>query len=72
MIRIGELFRLLLDLNVTLRYYVRCASLARHLYFRGNAGVGAFRKVYGGSKDNGFAPSHFRVANGNIIRKVSV
>ena len=52
------------------RYYVRCASLARHLYMRGNAGVGAFRKVYGGSKDNGFAPSHFRVANGNIIRKV--
>merc|ERR1712207_11011 len=31
-------------------YYVRCASLARHLYMRGNAGVGAFRKVYGGSK----------------------
>merc|ERR1712187_343651 len=50
-------------------YYIRCASLARHLYMRGNAGVGAFRKVYGGSKDNGFAPSHFRVANGNIIRK---
>merc|ERR1712157_324665 len=50
-------------------FYVRCASLARHLYMRGNAGVGAFRKVYGGSKDNGFAPSHFRVANGNIIRK---
>merc|ERR1712139_214948 len=50
-------------------YYVRCASLARHLYMRGNAGVGAFRKVYGGSKDNGFAPSHFRIANGNIIRK---
>merc|ERR1712174_185172 len=30
-------------------FYVRCASLARHLYMRGNAGVGAFRKVYGGS-----------------------
>merc|ERR1712025_1211314 len=28
-------------------FYVRCASLARHLYMRGNAGVGAFRKVYG-------------------------
>merc|ERR1712013_424791 len=35
-------------------YYIRCASLARHLYMRGNAGVGAFRRVYGGSKDNGF------------------
>merc|ERR1712099_162165 len=50
-------------------YYIRCASLARHLYMRGNAGVGAFRRVYGGSQDNGFAPSHFRQANGNIIRK---
>jgi len=50
-------------------YYIRCASLARHLYSRGNAGVGAFRKVYGGSKDNGTAPSHFHVANGNVIRK---
>merc|ERR1719447_68718 len=39
-------------------YYIRCASLARHLYMRGNAGVGAFRRVYGGSQDNGFAPSH--------------
>ena len=52
-----------------IRYYIRCASLARHLYMRGNAGVGAFRKVYGGSKDNGCAPCHFHVANGNIIRK---
>merc|ERR1712025_10464 len=41
-------------------YYIRCASLARHLYMRGNAGVGAFRRVYGGSQDNGFAPSDFR------------
>merc|ERR1712156_295614 len=39
-------------------YYIRCASLARHLYMRGNAGVGAFRRVYGGCQ-----------ANGNIIRK---
>ena len=56
----------------TFRYYIRCASLARHLYMRGNAGVGAFRRVYGGSQDNGFAPSHFRQANGNIIRKVNL
>merc|ERR1712176_1601406 len=34
-------------------FYVRCASLARHLYMRGNAGVGAFRKVYGGSRHRG-------------------
>merc|ERR1712210_445584 len=35
-------------------FYVRCASRARHLYMRGNAGVG---------------PNHFHVANGNLIRK---
>ncbi len=28
-------------------FYVRCASVARHLYVR-RAGVGALRKVYGG------------------------
>merc|ERR1711890_78398 len=50
-------------------YYIRCASIARHLYVRGGAGVGSFRKVYGGSKDNGTAPSHFRRANGNHLRK---
>ncbi|CBY09040.1 unnamed protein product [Oikopleura dioica] len=50
-------------------FYVRCASLARHLYMRGNAGVGAFRKVYGGSRHRGVAPNHFHVANGNLIRK---
>ena len=66
----SAVFCLCFNSMISSRYYVRCASLARHLYMRGNAGVGAFRKVYGGSKDNGFAPSHFRIANGNIIRKV--
>ena len=30
-------------------YYTRAASIARHLYFRAPAGVGAFTKIYGGN-----------------------
>jgi len=29
-------------------YYIRAASMARHLYLRQGTGVGAFTKVYGG------------------------
>ncbi len=33
------------------------------------AGVGAFRKVFGGRKNNGTAPSHFQVASSSALRK---
>ncbi|CAD6186345.1 unnamed protein product [Caenorhabditis auriculariae] len=49
-------------------FYTRAASLARHLYFR-PAGVGAFKRVYGGNKGRGVAPNHFQTATGNAIRK---
>jgi len=49
-------------------FYVRCASVARHLYVR-RAGVGAFTKIYGEKKRNGVRPGHFRRASSNIIRK---
>ena len=29
-------------------YYIRAASVARHLYIRSPCGVGSFTKVYGG------------------------
>ena len=29
-------------------YYIRAASVARHIYLRRGTGVGAFTKVYGG------------------------
>merc|ERR1711962_1905737 len=31
-------------------FYIRAASTARHLYFRGGVGVNAMRKIYGGRK----------------------
>jgi len=51
-------------------YYVRAASMARKIYLRGGLGVGAFRKIYGGSKDRGTAPSHFARSSGSIARSV--
>jgi len=51
-------------------YYIRAASIARRIYLRGGVGVGAFRKVYGGSKHNGSRPSHFSYASGSIIRHI--
>lgn len=50
-------------------FYVRAASLARHIYLRPGAGVGAMRVVYGGRKNRGTMPSKSAVASGNIIRK---
>jgi len=50
-------------------YYVRTASVVRHLYFRSPAGVGAFTKVYGGRKSNGTTPSHFCRGSSSVIRK---
>ncbi|KAA8494467.1 40S ribosomal protein S19-1 [Porphyridium purpureum] len=49
-------------------YYVRVASLARRVYCRGGTGVGSFAKVYGGTKNNGTRPSHFKKASRSIIR----
>lgn len=50
-------------------FYVRTASLARHIYLRPGAGVGALRMVYGGRKNRGVLPSKHALASGNVIRK---
>mmetsp|Transcript_12967 Transcript_12967/g.39912 ORF Transcript_12967/g.39912 Transcript_12967/m.39912 type:complete len:126 (-) Transcript_12967:142-519(-) len=49
-------------------FYVRVASVARKIYLRQGTGIGAFRKVYGGSKRNGTCPSHFSKGSGSVIR----
>merc|ERR1712042_249528 len=51
-------------------YYVRAASVARHVYLRPNVGVGAVRKIYGGAKRNGTRPSHFCLSSSSVARKV--
>merc|ERR1712126_506064 len=51
-------------------FYVRAASVARHVYLRPNVGVGAVRKIYGGAKRNGTGPNHFCLSSSNVARKV--
>ncbi|KAG0774999.1 hypothetical protein G6F22_013630 [Rhizopus arrhizus] len=51
-------------------YYVRAASVARHIYIRKNVGVGALNKVHGGTVNRGSRPSHHVDASGSVNRKV--
>ncbi|CAI0554810.1 unnamed protein product [Linum tenue] len=51
-------------------YYIRAASMARKVYLRGGLGVGAFRRIYGGSKRNGSRPPHFCKSSGAIARHI--
>ncbi|KAJ4892664.1 40S ribosomal protein S19-1 [Raphanus sativus] len=51
-------------------YYIRAASMARKVYLRGGLGVGAFRRIYGGSKRNGSRPPHFCKSSGGIARHI--
>ena len=41
-------------------YYIRAASVARHLYIRHPCGVGTFTKVYGGMYDRGILTGYYR------------
>ncbi|CAO2833369.1 unnamed protein product [Amaranthus hypochondriacus] len=51
-------------------YYIRAASMARKIYLRGGLGVGAFRRIYGGSKRNGSRPRHFGKSSGGVARHI--
>ena len=48
--------------------YIRAAALARKVYLRPNIGLGALKKIYGGSKNYGTTPCHYVEASGKIIR----
>jgi len=52
-------------------WYIRAASIMRKLYIAGRPlGIERFRVIYGGLKDRGSAPPHFRRAGGSHIRKI--
>jgi small subunit ribosomal protein S19e len=51
-------------------FYVRAASVARHVYLRKSVGVGRLRKVHGSTKNRGSRPSHHVNASGSVDRKV--
>ncbi|KAL2900324.1 40S ribosomal protein S19-2 [Bienertia sinuspersici] len=46
------------------------ASMARKIYLRGGLGVGAFRRIHGGSKRNGSHPPHFGKSRSSIARHI--
>ncbi len=52
------------------RYYVRAASIARHIYLRKHVGIGALKKLHGSSVNRGNRPSHHRDCSGSVQRKV--
>ncbi|KAL0343817.1 UNVERIFIED_CONTAM: 40S ribosomal protein S19-1 [Sesamum angustifolium] len=47
-------------------YYIR----AGRYILRGGLGVGAFRRIYGGSKRNGSRPPHFGKSSGSVARHI--
>ncbi len=49
-------------------YWVKAASILRKVYTDGPVGVNHLRVWYGGKKNNGVKPEHFRKAGGKIIR----
>jgi len=51
-------------------WYTRAASILRRIYLDGPIGVSRLRTYYGGRKDRGHKPEHFRKASGNVIRKI--
>lgn len=51
-------------------WYVRTASLLRRIYLDGPVGTERLRSYYGGRRQKGCKPAHFRKASGNIVRKI--
>ncbi|KAJ3168355.1 40S ribosomal protein S19 [Geranomyces variabilis] len=51
-------------------FYIRAASVARHIYLRNGVGVGALKKNYGGRQNRGNRPHHHAIASGSVARKV--
>ena len=51
-------------------WYIRAASLMRRIYLEGPVGVSKLRTFYGGRKQLGHRPPHFRKSSGNILRKL--
>lgn len=51
-------------------WYFRSASVLRKVYMDGPVGTQKLRTCYGGLKNRGHKPSHFRKSGGKIIRVI--
>ena len=67
---VGQILLRTSILSADARFYVRAASVARHVYMRKTVGVGRLRKVHGSTKNRGSRPSHHVNASGAVDRHV--
>ena len=51
-------------------WYTRTAAVMRRIYLEGPIGVEHLRARFGGRANRGTKPERFRLASGNIIRKI--
>lgn len=51
-------------------WHKRAASILRQIYIKNIIGVERLRTRYGGRKDRGMRPPHFKKASGKIIRVI--
>lgn len=51
-------------------WYMRSAAILRTVRMKGPIGVSKLRTKYGGRKNRGHKPDAFRLASGNVLRKV--
>ena len=51
-------------------WYIRAASILRKIYTDGPVGTSRLRSYYGGRKQRGHKPEHFRKGSGKIIRVI--
>lgn len=51
-------------------FYMRAAAVLRKVYMDGVVGTERLRTYFGGRKNRGVRPTHFRPAGGKIIRTV--
>lgn len=51
-------------------WYIRSASVFKRIYMEGIVGTERLRSFYGGARQHGYSPKHFKKASGNILRKI--
>jgi small subunit ribosomal protein S19e len=51
-------------------WFIRASSVLRRIYIDGPIGVSSLRSFYGGRRERGYKPAHFKKSSGNIIRKI--
>lgn len=53
-------------------FFVRTASIIRKVYLRPGVGMGALRRLYGGSKRNGTFRNSYADGSGSVIRQALI